>query len=126
MYFALKHTHMLLALITFLFFLTRATWAFMDSPLLQKKLIKIAPHIIDTLLLLSAIVLVIVTGMYPFVYAWVTAKVIALVAYIVFGLFTIKLAKNNLQRGAFFGLSIITFLYMAKVAITKNPLFFMG
>ncbi|CAA0082764.1 Protein YchQ [BD1-7 clade bacterium] len=126
MYMALKHSHMMLALLTFLFFLTRSTWAFQGSALLEKKFVKIAPHIIDTFLLLTAIGLVLVTGFYPFVYGWVTAKIFALVAYIVFGLFTIKKAKNNTQRAVFFTLAVVTFLYMGNVAVSKNALFFLG
>ncbi|CAA0100657.1 Protein YchQ [BD1-7 clade bacterium] len=126
MYMALKHSHMMLALVTFLFFLTRSTWAFQGSALLDKKFVKIAPHIIDTFLLLTAIGLVLVTGFYPFVYGWVTAKIFALVAYIVFGLFTIKMAKNNTQRAVFFTLAVVTFLYMGNVAVSKNALFFLG
>jgi uncharacterized membrane protein SirB2 len=122
---AFKHIHMTLALITLLGFLMRSTWAFMGSNLLEKKFVKIAPHIIDTLFLLSAIALMVLMQQYPFVHAWLTGKIIGLVAYIVFGVFTLKRAKNNSQRAVFFLLALGAFFYTAKVAMTKNALFFL-
>lgn len=125
MYMAFKHLHMSLALLTFLGFLLRAILAFMGSPILQKKLIKVAPHIIDTAFLASAVALMVILQQYPFTHAWLTAKIFGLIAYIVFGTMTIKRAPNNAVRSIFFILSITAFMYTAKVAITKDALFFM-
>ena len=126
MYLAFKHIHMVCALVSIIGFITRSIWAFQGSSLLQRKAVKIAPHIIDTLLLASAIALVIMTQQYPFVSAWVTAKLLALVAYIVLGIFTLKKARNNQQRTVFFLLALFTFGYIAMTARTHNALFFLG
>lgn len=125
MYMAFKHLHMSLALLTFIGFIARAILAFMGSPILQKKFVKIAPHIIDTIFLASAIALMIIMQQYPFVNTWLTAKIFGLIAYIIFATVTIKRAPNNTVRAVFFTLSIAAFAYTAKVAITKNALFFM-
>lgn len=125
MYAAFKHIHMLCALISIIGFITRSIWAFSGSTLLEKKWVKIAPHIIDTLLLLSAIGLVISTQQYPFVNGWVTAKLLALVAYIALGVMTLKKAKNNQQRVIFFVMALSTFIYIVCVARTHNAFFFL-
>jgi uncharacterized membrane protein SirB2 len=122
MYTALKHSHMLLAFISIFGFIVRSIWAFKGSDLLQKKIVKIAPHIIDTLLLLTAIGLMIISAQYPFVSAWVTAKFLGLVAYIILGVFTLKKAKNNQQRALFFTLALLTITYIVVVARTKTAL----
>lgn len=124
MYMALKHTHMLCALLSFLFFLTRSTWAFQGSGLLKLKFVKIAPHVIDTFFLLSAIGLIFVTAQYPFVSLWVTVKLFGIVTYIILGVFTLKEAKNNKQRAIYFSLASITYCYIFVVARSKDPLFF--
>lgn len=126
MYAAFKHSHLLLVLISFLFFLVRSTWAFQGSSLLQKKIVKILPHIIDTFLLLSAIGLMVQLGQYPFVTGWVTGKLFGLIAYIIFGTFVIKRAKNQQQRGIFFALAVASFIYIYFTARTHNALFFLG
>jgi uncharacterized membrane protein SirB2 len=125
LYFALKHIHMLCALLSIFGFITRSMWAFRDSSLLQNKFVKIAPHIIDTVLLLSAIGLVVGTQQYPFVNGWVTAKLFALVAYIVLGVFTLKKAKDDQQRVVFFTLALLTFIYIVFVAISRDAFFFL-
>ena len=124
MYAAFKHSHMLLAMISFLLFLIRATWAFQGSNLLQKKVVKILPHVIDTFLLLTAIGLMIQLSQYPFIHGWVTGKLLGLIAYIGFGMMVIKRAKNNQQRGIFFVLTVLTFIYIFLTARTHNALFF--
>lgn len=125
MYAAFKHIHMLCALISIIGFITRSIWAFQGSALLQKKLVKILPHIVDTLLIISAIVLAVNVQQYPFINNWLTAKVLALVAYIVFGVLTLKKAKNNQQRAIYFVLALSCFFYIAGVAVSKNPAFFL-
>ena len=124
-YMAFKHTHMLCAVLSVLLFITRSIWAFNGSAMLQKKIVKILPHVIDTFLLLSAIALVITLQQYPFASLWVTAKLIGLVVYIVLGIFTLKKARNNTERAVFFGLSLATFGYIFMVARSKDALFFL-
>lgn len=125
MYAAFKHIHMNLALITLLFFLVRAFWAFQGSAMLQKKWVRICPHIIDTLLLLSAIGLVAQIHAYSGFHLWLTAKILGLIAYIVFATITLKKAKNTQQRALFLFLTLLSFGYVIAVAFSKNPLFFL-
>ena len=125
MYMALKHIHMLCALVSIIGFITRSLWAFRESPLLQNKLVKIFPHVVDTILLGTAIGLVVMTSQYPFVSGWVTAKLLALVVYIVLGVFTLKKASSHQQRVVFFGLALLTFIYIVMVAKSRNALFFL-
>lgn len=56
MYEMTKHLHLTFMLLSVLLFLTRFVLTLNASPILQKKALKIAPHIIDTfgLLLLLA------------------------------------------------------------------------
>lgn len=123
MYLVLKNTHMLLAMISFTFFLIRATWAFQGSTLLQTKAVKILPHVIDTFLLLTAITLMLTISQYPFINSWLTGKIIGLITYIIFASIVIKYAKNNLQRSLFLGLAIMSFTYIFMTARSHNALF---
>ena len=65
---------------------------------LQLRWVRILPHAIDTILLASAIGLTILLEQYPFVHAWLTAKVLALVAYIVSGSLALKHARTVVSR----------------------------
>ena len=119
MYLAIKHIHMLCAVLTILGFLLRGVWMFMDSALLQKKLTKILPHIIDTVLLVSAFSLAFMSHQYPFQVGWLTAKLIALVVYIGLGMVALKLGKSKLQKGSAFVAAVVCYGYIFSVAVTR-------
>ena len=70
MYTAIKHIHMLCALLSITGFLLRAVWTFQQSPLLQKKVTKVLPHLIDTVFLGSAFTLAWLSSQYPFYAPW--------------------------------------------------------
>lgn len=93
-----------------------------ESPLLQKKWVKILPHIIDTVLLVSAIILAIQVSQYPLADSWLTAKVLALLVYIVLGSIALKRGKTKGIRVTAGIAAIATFVYMLSVAVTKNTL----
>lgn len=78
------------------------------------------PHVIDTVLLASALVMVVASGQYPFVVNWLTAKVLVLLVYIVLGWIALKSTRPPRVRvGAFVG-AIAAFAYIVGVAITKS------
>ncbi len=126
MYFALKHTHMLLAAISIIGFIIRGALRLCNSPALQRKWVRIVPHIVDTFLLLTAIGLMINIGQYPFVNGWLTAKFLGLLVYIGLGVVALRVAKTQPLRVIAYLLAIATFFYIGAVAVTKSPLPFFG
>ena len=88
----------------------------------QKFVYKVLPHIIDTVLLVSAILLVIMSGQTPFVSPWVTAKVTTLLVYIVLGILLMRLAATTTVRAIIYSLALLCGGYMMLVAVSKNPL----
>ncbi|MCU0811937.1 MAG: SirB2 family protein, partial [Thiobacillaceae bacterium] len=85
-YYALiKHLHLATIVVTLTLFLLRGVWMLMDSPRLQARWTRIVPHINDSLLLASGIALAALMQQYPLVHGWLTAKLFALIAYIVLG-----------------------------------------
>jgi uncharacterized membrane protein SirB2 len=121
MYLLIKQAHISLAIISISFFVLRAFWSVTESAKLQQRWAKIAPHIIDTLLLGSAIYLMTTTEQYPFADHWLTAKFIALLVYIVTGTIAIKRGKTAGVRLLFSLLAITTFAYIVAVAVTQTP-----
>ena len=87
---------------------------------MNKKWVKIVPHINDTILLITAIMLAVGIQQYPFTQDWLTAKFIALLLYIVFGTFALKRAKERKNKIIFFILSILTFSYIIGVALNRT------
>ncbi len=121
MYTAMKHLHMTFAALSFIGFFIRGIWMLTNSGMLQKKWVKIAPHVIDTLLLLTAITLFTLSS-YIDLPGWISAKIIGLVFYI--GLGVIALRPNftkPVRTGAWLA-AMLVFFYIASVAVNKNPM----
>ncbi len=93
-----------------------------DSAMLRGGFVRVAPHVIDTLLLISAVTLVAMSGQYPFQHTWVTAKLVALVVYIALGTIALKRGKTKSIRAMAFVVALATFAYIVSVAVTKQPI----
>lgn len=117
----LKTIHVSSVILSGVLFLVRYVWMLQESAALQRRWVKIAPHIIDTILLVSAIALTVQLGQYPFVDAWLTAKLLALLAYIVLGMFALKRAPSYALRTLSGSLAILVYVYIVSVALTRLP-----
>lgn len=121
MYSALKYTHMFCAITSIAGFVLRGYWMMTDSPLRSKKLVKILPHVIDTLLLAAGITLAVTINQYPGTHNWLSAKVAGLILYIILGLFALRLGKTKTVRTVAFVAAVLVFGYVYGVAMTHNP-----
>jgi len=122
----LKHAHIACAVLSITGYLVRGVWMMRESPWLQKKWVRVAPHIIDTILFGSAILLAIQIQQYPLVHNWLTAKVLALVAYIVIGAIGLKYGRTRKIRVTAWLGAIAIFLYIVLVAVTRQVLPFVA
>lgn len=123
MYLMTKHIHMLCVVLSFSLFILRFYWLQRQSPLLNKKLVKILPHVIDTVLLASAVVLCVMLAQYPLVDGWLTQKLLAVIAYIVLGFYTFKKAANTIQRFGGLAGAILCIAIAGHTAVSKTPFF---
>ena len=122
MYLALKHFHITCVVLSGAGFALRGAWALAGSPLARARLARVLPHVVDSCLLLSAIVLAWMAGQYPFVHGWLTAKIVGLLAYIGLGMLALKPGRPLALRGAAFVVALATFSWIVSVALSKNPL----
>lgn len=121
----IKTVHIATAFISITGFTIRGIWMFRDSPRLQQKWVKVAPHVNDSVLLLSAIILAFQLNQAPFVQVWLTAKVLGLLLYIGLGMVALRLGKTKRVKALAFLSAIVVFVYIVLVALTKNPLLFL-
>lgn len=116
----IKHLHLTSVTLSILFFMVRGAGMLVDAAWLQKKLVRVLPHIIDTILLASAIALTIILSQYPFTTDWLTAKVIGLILYIGLGTIALKRGRTKAIRITAFMLALCSVAYILSVAITHN------
>ena len=125
MYLALKHLHLTFVALSLLAFFVRGIWLFMNSSMLSKKWVKILPHIISTILLVSGIALAVHLSLSPGSQPWLLAKIIGLIVYIGLGVAAFKVPNPNARKLLWVS-ALIVFAYIVCVAISKNPLGFFG
>lgn len=120
-----KHIHLTIIVISVSLFIIRFVMLLRESDLLQNKVLKIVPHVIDTGLLASAVWLVTMSPMVN-VDGWLASKIIGLLLYIVSGLFAFKWAKNNRMRILGFLSAMIWLSVTFGVAFSKQALSFLA
>ena len=118
------HLHVTAVVISLALFSFRFALKIKDSDIINRKWLKITPHVVDTVLLGSAIWLLSLSSMVQ-VDGWVASKVIGVVLYIVSGFFALKWAKNNRSRIIGFACAIIWIMLTASVGYTKQPFSFL-
>ena len=121
-YFALKHLHMGLAGLSYSLFVLRGVWLLRDSPRLRRRWVRIVPHVNDTLLLLAGVTLAVSSRQYPFVDAWLTVKLGAVLAYIILGFMTFRFLRRRGTRLLSWVAAQAVFVYIVSVAVTHSPL----
>jgi uncharacterized membrane protein SirB2 len=120
-YWAVRTLHVACAAISIAGFAARGALMLADSPHLHQRWVRVAPHVVDTLLLASAAWLAWFLGQMPFVHGWITAKVCALLAYIVLGMVALKRGKTKGARAGAFAAALGAAGYIVWVALTRDP-----
>jgi len=118
-YFIIRTIHIACAVATAFSFSLRGFWMLQESALLQARFTKIIPHVIDTILLVSAIALVMISNQYPTLLNWISLKIILLLAYIGFGTFALKRGRTKGHRAICFVAALLCIAGIFMLAITR-------
>jgi uncharacterized membrane protein SirB2 len=123
-YATVKHLHVAAATVSLSLFVLRGSWMLAAPDMLRRGWVRVVPHVVDTLLLLSALWLLSEIG--PGAGSWLAAKVAGLVVYVAAGIVALRGGKTRGMRIAAFVFALATFGYIVSVALTKSPLGFLG
>ncbi len=126
MYPTLKGIHLAAAALTLALFILRGVWMMQRSSLLRHRWVRIVPHLIDTLLLASAVGLMLHLQQYPLMQAWLSAKVLAVLLYIALGFMALHYGHTPTARVLAFIAALAVFAYIVVVALTRDPLPFLS
>jgi uncharacterized membrane protein SirB2 len=121
-YAQLRNLHIACAVISAALLVLRHVLSLRNVDWRKSRALRIMPHAVDSILLISAILLTIAIGQYPFVNSWLTVKVIALVAYIFLAMQALKAGRSQSARRAAFIAAAIVFAFIVTVARTHSPL----
>jgi len=118
----IKIIHVACVMLSFTGFFVRGIWMLRDSTMLQQRWVKITPHIVDTLLLVSAIILAVQMRFSPLEQPWLMVKIIALLVYIGVGMVALRFGRSKSVRLYAWLFGLATILYIMSVAYSKSVL----
>jgi uncharacterized membrane protein SirB2 len=102
-------------------FTVRGLMRIADLPGANHWAVRWTSYVLDTALLVAAVLLTLIVHQYPFVDAWLTCKVLLLPLYIGLGLIALKRARTRAGRSAAFTAALLTFAYIVGVALAHDP-----
>jgi uncharacterized membrane protein SirB2 len=114
----LKSLHVALAYITVVGFILRGIWSMLDDPEREARWVKIAPHVIDSMLLVLGITMALSLSISP-LSGWLAAKLVGLLCYIGFGVVTMRASTIALKLTGFVG-ALLAIGYIFAVALSRE------
>lgn len=120
-YATLKVIHQSAVTLSFAGFLARGVGMLHGAEWVKHRLAKTLPHVVDTVLIVSAIWLAWILRLTPSNAPWITAKIAGLFAYIAIGMVALRFGRTKRVRAGAWVLAMLTFAYIVSVALTKNP-----
>ncbi len=120
-YVLVKYLHVACVILSLGGFAARGVLMLAGSRWLNARWVRIAPHVVDTVLLASAAWLAWFLQQYPFVHPWLTAKTVGLLAYIGLGMVALRRGRSKRVRVVFFVLALVAAGYVVSVALTRDP-----
>ena len=120
LYLGLKHSHVLLVVLSVCLFNLRYFMRALKPQQPLARLWRVLPHIVDTLLLLSGLGLIWMTGFIPMVNAqWLGLKLLLLLLYIGFGFYAMRSRPRRPQAIYSYVLAMLAIGLMVYLAWYK-------
>lgn len=125
-YVAIKLVHQAAVALSVTGFFVRGAASLAGAGWVHGRAARTLPHVVDTVLLVSALALVWMLRPSPQAAPWLTAKLIGLVAYVALGVVALRPGRPLAWRAAAWGAALAVVAWMVSVALTKNAWGFLG
>jgi len=121
LYEIVKYIHVTAIILSISGFVSRVILKINDSPYQARYWFKKLPHMVDTVLLASALTMVYILDVNPFTTYWIAEKIIGLLIYIILGMVALRWGKTRTIRKAAGISAVLVFAYIVYVAHYKTP-----
>ena len=119
-YALLKTIHQAAVVISFAGFFVRGVGMLNDATWLRHRAVKTLPHVVDTILIVSAVWLAWILRLMPANAPWIGAKIIGLLVYIAVGMIALRFGRTKGVRASAWIGAMLVFGYIVSVAVTKD------
>ena len=120
-YGVLKTIHESAVMLSFAGFFARGAGMLSDAAWVKHRLAKTLPHLVDTVLIVSALWLAWILRLTPSNAPWIGAKIVGLFVYIGIGMVALRFGRTKGVRASAWILAMLVFAWIVSVAITKDP-----
>ena len=125
-YSAVKLVHQSAVTLSIAGFVVRGAASLAGARWVGSRVAKTLPHLVDSVLLISALTLAWMLRLTPDKAPWLSAKMVGLVLYVALGVVALRPGRPMAVRtAAWFG-ALAVVAWIASVAITKSPLGFLA
>ncbi len=90
------------------------------SRISQHLLTRTIPHVVDSLFLMTGVLLAVTIDQYPWTVSWLAAKLCGLLVYILFGMAAMSVSSRGLRITAF-AAAVACYGWILSVARLKSP-----
>jgi uncharacterized membrane protein SirB2 len=125
-YATVKLIHQGAVAVSIMGFFARGLGALRGARWVRERAARTLPHIVDTILLLSAIALAWMLRLSPLQAPWLLAKIVGLVLYIALGMLALRPGRPDAVRAGAFFAALVAFGYIVSVAFSKDPAGFLA
>ena len=103
-------------------FLARGALMLADSPRLDARFVRTAPHVVDSVLLAAAVTMVLTARLSPLAQPWLAAKIAGVFVYIALGAVALRYGRTPRARRFAFAGAVLSFAYIVGTALRRDPL----
>ena len=125
-YAAVKLVHQTAVALSIAGFFVRGAASLAGAQWVSSRAAKTVPHVVDSVLLLSALVLAWMLRLTPGQAPWLEAKIVGLVLYVALGVVALRPGRPRSVRAAAWVAALLVVGWIVSVALTKSPLGFLG
>lgn len=121
LYEIVKYIHVTAIILSITGFISRVILKLNNSNYQTRYWFKKLPHMVDTVLLGSALTMVYLLNVNPLTTYWIAEKILGLLLYIILGMFALRWGKTILIRKTAAIMAVLVFSYIVYVAHYKTP-----
>jgi uncharacterized membrane protein SirB2 len=107
--------------LSFAGFFARGLGALAGATWVRTRPARTLPHVVDSVLLLSALAMAFQLRLSPLEAPWLLAKILGLLAYIALGMVALRPLTPRLLRALAWLAALATFAWIVTVAVSKQP-----
>ena len=125
-YAIVKLVHQASVALSILGFFIRGAASLAGAGWVRGRAARTLPHVVDTVLLVSAVTLAWMLGLAPSDAPWLLAKIVGLVVYVALGVVALRPGRSRAVRASAWLAALAVVAWIVSVALTKSPLGFLG